>query len=387
MPAEHPDHGRSPAKIRVVVVDDDASLRSLLALLLGRNERIEPVGSAADGAEALRVVAASQPDVVLLDLMLVGERGTELIAPLLERAPRAMIAMLTAMPAVHEERACLAAGAFVFYEKHLLPGLEHRLLADYERFRAAGPTQGHQRAVPTDDGRPTSGSDRSRESAAERRVLARGDARLRALAQSLVELIAGVLEGSAASLWWHDDEAAYQIGRYPDGRMRTIMPFAEMPDVGASIRAGELQVYERQHTTDAVREWMDEAGIEVSLRVPVPTRMAPRHFLGLSWASGSSPPLDEVVPLAKRFAEHVGIAWTNAMSRQSRHETVLELSDNVAQALVAARGAFELGEIGNAQDAVDRAYAQLERILVRLLDEDESDTVPEDVVGRRRSYL
>jgi DNA-binding NarL/FixJ family response regulator len=56
------------ARLRVVIADDQASVREGLVLLLGGLPGIEVVGSAADGEQALRVVAEQKPDAILLDL-------------------------------------------------------------------------------------------------------------------------------------------------------------------------------------------------------------------------------------------------------------------------------------------------------------------------------
>jgi DNA-binding NarL/FixJ family response regulator len=54
--------------LRIVVADDQASVRDGLVLLLGGLPDIEVVGAAADGQQALEQVAAHQPDAILLDL-------------------------------------------------------------------------------------------------------------------------------------------------------------------------------------------------------------------------------------------------------------------------------------------------------------------------------
>jgi DNA-binding NarL/FixJ family response regulator len=68
-----PDHG----PLRVVVADDQRVVREGLTLMLGLIDGIEPVGAAADGEEALALVAAELPDVVLMDLRMPRVDGIE----------------------------------------------------------------------------------------------------------------------------------------------------------------------------------------------------------------------------------------------------------------------------------------------------------------------
>lgn len=63
--------------IRVVVTDDQALVRSGLALILGSDPGIEVVGEACDGAEALAAARTLLPDVVLMDIQMPGIDGIE----------------------------------------------------------------------------------------------------------------------------------------------------------------------------------------------------------------------------------------------------------------------------------------------------------------------
>jgi DNA-binding NarL/FixJ family response regulator len=56
------------ARLRVVIADDQASVREGLVLLLGGLPGIEVVGAAADGKQAVALVAEHKPDAILLDL-------------------------------------------------------------------------------------------------------------------------------------------------------------------------------------------------------------------------------------------------------------------------------------------------------------------------------
>lgn len=61
--------------LRVLIVDDQALVRTGLAMILRSEEGIEVVGEAADGREAIAVAGTSRPDVVLMDLRMAGMDG------------------------------------------------------------------------------------------------------------------------------------------------------------------------------------------------------------------------------------------------------------------------------------------------------------------------
>ncbi|PQZ87012.1 DNA-binding response regulator [Arthrobacter sp. MYb227] len=57
-------------KIRVLICDDQPLIRSSLELILGTDEGLEVVGTAADGAQAVSAAAELNPDVVLMDIQM-----------------------------------------------------------------------------------------------------------------------------------------------------------------------------------------------------------------------------------------------------------------------------------------------------------------------------
>ena len=65
----------SDRPIRVVIADDHALIRAGVRALLGSFDDTELVGEAADGDEALRVVAETRPDVVIMDIHMPGLDG------------------------------------------------------------------------------------------------------------------------------------------------------------------------------------------------------------------------------------------------------------------------------------------------------------------------
>lgn len=91
---------------RVLVVDDQADLRLLVGMYLGVDGHVV-VGEASDLAEALRLAAELQPEVVILDQELPDGLGTDALARVREAAPGARVLVFSADPAVR----ALAAGA------------------------------------------------------------------------------------------------------------------------------------------------------------------------------------------------------------------------------------------------------------------------------------
>jgi DNA-binding NarL/FixJ family response regulator len=76
--------------IRVVIADDQHLVRAGLKMILDTQPDIEVVGEAANGADAIRIVEASEPDVVLMDIRMPDVDGIEATRRLLA-APRATI--------------------------------------------------------------------------------------------------------------------------------------------------------------------------------------------------------------------------------------------------------------------------------------------------------
>ncbi|MFT3863305.1 MAG: response regulator transcription factor [Solirubrobacterales bacterium] len=99
------------ASLRVIVADDQRVVREGLTLMLGLIDGIEPVGAAADGEEALALVAAEQPDVVLMDLRMPRLDGIEATRRLSETHPRIGVVALTTYADDETVVAALQAGA------------------------------------------------------------------------------------------------------------------------------------------------------------------------------------------------------------------------------------------------------------------------------------
>jgi DNA-binding NarL/FixJ family response regulator len=81
--------------LRVVIADDQASVREGLVLLLGGLPGIDVVGAAADGEQALGLVAEQQPDAILLDLHMPVLDGIGATRRLVAEHPGVAIVVLT----------------------------------------------------------------------------------------------------------------------------------------------------------------------------------------------------------------------------------------------------------------------------------------------------
>lgn len=81
--------------LRIVIADDQASVREGLVLLLGGLPDIEVVGAAADGEQALDLVASDKPDAILLDLRMPVLDGIGTTRRLAAEHPEVAVVVLT----------------------------------------------------------------------------------------------------------------------------------------------------------------------------------------------------------------------------------------------------------------------------------------------------
>ncbi len=106
---------------RILIVDDHPLVRKGFARLIGDEPDLEVCGEAADETEALQLVAASAPDLVIIDLSLAGGSGINLIERI--RAQYSDVRMLVASmhdASLFAERV-LAAGALGYLNKQEAP--------------------------------------------------------------------------------------------------------------------------------------------------------------------------------------------------------------------------------------------------------------------------
>jgi DNA-binding NarL/FixJ family response regulator len=84
-----------PGTIRVLIADDQRVVREGLSMLVGLIDDVQVVGTARDGAKAIRLAEDRRPDVVLMDLRMPGIDGIAATADLRQRALAAQVLVLT----------------------------------------------------------------------------------------------------------------------------------------------------------------------------------------------------------------------------------------------------------------------------------------------------
>lgn len=100
-----------PAPLRIVVVDDHPVVRDGLRGMIDGQPDLVVVGEAADGSDAVAVVARQRPDVVLMDLRMPRVDGVSAIAEIGRTAPEARVLVLTTYDADHDIVRAVEAGA------------------------------------------------------------------------------------------------------------------------------------------------------------------------------------------------------------------------------------------------------------------------------------
>jgi two-component system nitrate/nitrite response regulator NarL len=128
------DTPRTGVPVRIMVIDDHTLFRRGVRALLEQENGLQVVGDAADPVDGAKVAAATQPDVILLDLHMPGISGMEAIPTLREAAPEARIVMLTVSEDAEDLMACLRAGA----SGYLLKNIDGEFLVDAIRRAARG---------------------------------------------------------------------------------------------------------------------------------------------------------------------------------------------------------------------------------------------------------
>jgi len=83
--------------VRIVVVDDSLTIRAMIETLLERDRRVEVVGIARNGEEAIDLVKLHKPDVVTLDIAMPGKDGMAILDDIMAIDPCPVIMLSSLM--------------------------------------------------------------------------------------------------------------------------------------------------------------------------------------------------------------------------------------------------------------------------------------------------
>jgi two-component system chemotaxis response regulator CheB len=103
--------------VRVLIVDDSAYVRKMMAQMLTRSPFVEVVGTARDGREALDLAADLEPDVITCDLNMPEMDGVAFVRQQMARRPVPIVIISVASPSGEQVLAALEAGAVDFLQK------------------------------------------------------------------------------------------------------------------------------------------------------------------------------------------------------------------------------------------------------------------------------
>ncbi|WP_235523610.1 response regulator [Sphingobium sp. Leaf26] len=83
--------------VRIVVVDDSLTIRAMIETLLERDRRIEVIGIARNGEEAIDMIRLEKPDVVTLDIAMPGKDGLMILDEIMDMEPCPVIMLSSLM--------------------------------------------------------------------------------------------------------------------------------------------------------------------------------------------------------------------------------------------------------------------------------------------------
>jgi len=105
-------------RIRLLLVDDEPSVRRGLRMRLELESDVEVIGEAGDGAAAVEMTARLEPCVVLMDVQMPVLNGIEATQQIRAQSPEAAVIVLSMHDDAATAKSALAAGASEFIAKH-----------------------------------------------------------------------------------------------------------------------------------------------------------------------------------------------------------------------------------------------------------------------------
>jgi DNA-binding NarL/FixJ family response regulator len=104
-------------ELKIVIADDSEAIRQQLQRAFSRIEGLRLIGLAENGVEAVRMVKALDPDLLVLDISMPHKSGLEVLREIRSDHPLLTIVIFTADPSNFLRETCLEAGADFHLDK------------------------------------------------------------------------------------------------------------------------------------------------------------------------------------------------------------------------------------------------------------------------------
>jgi DNA-binding NarL/FixJ family response regulator len=108
--------------IRVLLADDHSLVRAGIRSMIEKFPRVEVVGEASNGREALELVRSKLPDLVLLDIAMPDLSGLEVLPQIVKNSPSVKVVVLSAYGTEQNVSRALRAGASGYILKYAEAG-------------------------------------------------------------------------------------------------------------------------------------------------------------------------------------------------------------------------------------------------------------------------
>ena len=116
-PVTHGEAIPGGRKMRVLIADDSAAIRTSLGALISRIPNVEVVGAARSGLQALEMLRRHKPDILTLDLRMPELSGIGVLEALRREKVEVMTIVLSDLEEQEYRQKCLELGAAHFFHK------------------------------------------------------------------------------------------------------------------------------------------------------------------------------------------------------------------------------------------------------------------------------
>ena len=104
-------------ELSIVIADDSALMRERLESMLLELDGVEIVGKTLNVIETLNTVEETTPDVVILDIKMIGGNGIDVLKTIRDHKIDSKVIIFTHFPYPQYKKACMEAGADYFFHK------------------------------------------------------------------------------------------------------------------------------------------------------------------------------------------------------------------------------------------------------------------------------